>query len=237
MDLKEVELLGAGVGKHWYYRAKAAALTRLLSGKGARRVLDVGAGSAFFSRHLVECGMADEVCCVDISYPEDRSEVFLGRQMQFTRSVGALYFDVALFMDVLEHVDDDVALLREYVKKAPSGARFVVSVPAFRSLWSPHDVFLGHKRRYRLSEIEGVCRSAGLTVRSGCYYFGSVFPVAALRRLLFRFRATEEKPMSDLRAHGVLINSALHGLCISELPFMRLNRAFGLTAFCFAEKA
>ena len=53
-------------------------------------------------------------------------------------------------MDVLEHVSDDVGLVREYAKRAKPGTRFVVSVPAFMWLWSGHDVFLEHHRRYTL---------------------------------------------------------------------------------------
>ena len=49
-------------------------------------------------------------------------------------------------------------LLRHYAAKVPSGAHFLVTVPAFRFLWSGHDVFLEHKRRYTLAEIEATMR-------------------------------------------------------------------------------
>ena len=50
MDLKEEDILGADIGRHWYYRAKAAALRRAVGDLAPRRILDVGAGSGFFSR-------------------------------------------------------------------------------------------------------------------------------------------------------------------------------------------
>ena len=53
MDLKEEDILGADIGRHWYYRAKAAALRRAVGDLAPRRILDVGAGSGFFSRHLL----------------------------------------------------------------------------------------------------------------------------------------------------------------------------------------
>ena len=53
MDLKEEDILGADIGRHWYYRAKAAALRRAVGGLSPQRILDVGAGSGFFSRHLL----------------------------------------------------------------------------------------------------------------------------------------------------------------------------------------
>ncbi len=56
MDVKEEELLGGSVGNHWYYRSKQLALDAMLHGVAFRRILDIGAGSAIFSRHLLEKG-------------------------------------------------------------------------------------------------------------------------------------------------------------------------------------
>ena len=58
MDVKEEDILGAGIGDHWYYRSKAAALDRAVAALLPRRVLDVGAGSGFFSKHLLASGSA-----------------------------------------------------------------------------------------------------------------------------------------------------------------------------------
>ena len=52
-----------------------------------------------------------------------------------------------MIADVLEHVDDDLALLRQYAAKLGEGGRIVITVPAFSFLWSGHDVFLEHRRR------------------------------------------------------------------------------------------
>ena len=90
--------------------------------------------------------------------------------MLYRRDSGPTDCDLVLMMDVLEHVDDDRGLLRHYAAKVPPGAHFVVTVPAFGFLWSGHDVFLEHKRRYRLTEIETVMRDAGLAVARGAYF-------------------------------------------------------------------
>ena len=74
MDLKEETILGADIGRHWYYRSKAAALRRMVAALDARRILDVGAGSGFFSRHLLAEGGAHSALCVDIGYAADRDE-------------------------------------------------------------------------------------------------------------------------------------------------------------------
>ena len=233
MDLKEEDILGADIGRHWYYRSKAAALRRAVGGLAPRHLLDVGAGSGFFSRHLLERTAAESALCVDIGYPADRDDDVAGKPVRYRGDTGPTDCDLVLMMDVLEHVDDDRWLVRHYADKVPSGAYFLVTVPAFAFLWSGHDVFLEHKRRYRLPEIETVMRDAGLEIARGCYYFGFVFPLAAAVRLADR-NTTE--PRSSLKKQGALTNRGLTALCAAELPLFPSNRLAGLSCFVLARK-
>ena len=234
MDLKEEDILGADIGQHWYYRAKAAALRRAVAGLAPRRILDVGAGSGFFSRHLLAETAAQSALCVDIGYERERDDSVAGKPVLYRRDTGPTDCDLVLMMDVLEHVDDDRGLLRHYAAKVPSGAHFLVTVPAFAFLWSGHDVFLEHKRRYRLVEIEAAMREAGLQVVRGAYYFGFVFPLAAAVRLVER---NTIEPRSSLKKHGALTNGILGAVCAAELPLFPFNRLAGLSAFVLAKKA
>lgn len=237
MDLKETDILGEHIGEHWYYRSKCAAMEKFLGNAQPKSILDVGAGSGFFSKALLRHGNASAAWCVDISYEQDSDDVVSGKPIHFRRSVGQLDTDLMLLMDVLEHVDDDVGLLADYVAKVPSGANVLISVPAFQFLWSDHDVFLEHKRRYRLHEIESVAQQAGLEIVRGSYYFGAVFPIAAGLRLLERSRGrSERQPRSQLKRHHPLVNGTLKALSIFELPALGFNRFAGLTAFCLARK-
>lgn len=237
MDLKESDILGADIGRHWYYRSKAKAIARLLSGLTPSIILDVGAGSGFFSRVLLSNTSAQQAWCVDINYEGDSESLVFGKALHFRRSIDSIDADLVLLIDVLEHIDDDVGLLCDYVKKVPSGARFLISVPAFRFLWSGHDIFLGHKRRYVLQEVEQVARSAGLKLICANYYFSIVFPIAAAVRLAGNFlQRNQLKAQSQLSRHHVFVNETLAAMCWIELPFMRINRLAGLTVFCLAEK-
>jgi 2-polyprenyl-3-methyl-5-hydroxy-6-metoxy-1,4-benzoquinol methylase len=233
MDLKEEDILGADIGRHWYYRSKAAALRRLVGSLGPKRILDIGAGSGFFSRHLLADAGAQSALCVDIGYASDRDDSEAGKPVLYRRDTGPTDCDLVLMMDVLEHVDDDRGLLRHYAAKVPAGAHFLVTVPAFRFLWSGHDVFLEHKRRYRLGEIEAAMRDAGLQVVRGAYYFGLVFPLAAAVRLVERNTTV---PRSSLKKHGSLANGILGAVCAVELPLFPFNRLAGLSAFVLAKK-
>ena len=198
----------------------------MVGGLGAKRILDIGAGSGFFSRHLLAQAGAQSALCVDIGYPNDRDDSEGGKPVLYRRDTGPTDCD-------LEHVDDDRGLVRHYAAKVPAGAHFLVTVPAFRFLWSGHDVFLEHKRRYRLGEIERAMRDAGLKVVRGAYYFGFVFPLAAAVRLATR-NATE--PRSNLKKHDALTNGILTTVCAAELPLFPVNRLAGLSAFVLAQK-
>jgi 2-polyprenyl-3-methyl-5-hydroxy-6-metoxy-1,4-benzoquinol methylase len=235
MDLKETDILGDSIGEHWYYCSKAAATRRLLGDAPISRILDVGAGSGFFSHHLLTHTDAREAWCVDISYPADSSATTAGKPVHYRRGIETIDADLVLLMDVLEHVDDDLGLLKMYVDRVPSGSRFLMTVPAFQFLWSGHDDFLEHKRRYTLAQFETLARDAGLTVQRGAYYFGAVFPIAAALRLLPQ-GAQAQPPRSQLKRHHPLVNGVLKTLCSLELPLMGANRLAGLSVFVLARK-
>lgn len=230
-------MLGETVGKHWYYRAKAAAMVACLQGVSARRVVDVGAGSGFFSAELLRLGLVEEACCVDPFYQEEGERCIEGSRQIFRRRLdGHAAADLYLFMDVLEHVVDDRKILQDYMDRAPSGSHVFLSVPAFQSLWSSHDVYLEHYRRYRLTQLESLVEEAGLEVLRGHYFFGTVFPLAALIRLIGRLRGNIDFPQSHLSHHSRPVNSVLYQACRMETPFMRMNRLAGLSVFCLACK-
>lgn len=233
MDVKETAVLGDNINSHWYYGSKAQFVSDALRSIRFSTILDVGAGSGFFSRHLLRNTSARQAWCVDTAYPSDFDETESGKPLHFCRKVGSVHADLTLFMDVLEHVDDDVGMIEEYAAKVPADSHFLMTVPAFQFLWSGHDDFLEHKRRYTLPQLESVVRQAGLNVVHGSYCFGLVFPLAAAVRLLPK----SQEPGSQLKRHTWLVNTILSAACSIERNVARFNRLGGLTAVCLARKA
>ncbi|MFL6623378.1 MAG: methyltransferase domain-containing protein [Sulfurifustis sp.] len=237
MDVKEHELLGGEAERHWYYRGKAEALRCYLPTPGPRNILDVGAGSGIFSRSLLRTTAAESALCVDPGYRNDWDEEVNGKPLRFRRGCGSTDADLILLMDVLEHVDDDAGLLAEYRDKAPRASKFMITVPAFQFLWSGHDVFLEHKRRYNLPELEQLVARAGLRCERSSYYFGFVLPLAASVRLVGRlFGQDRTVARSHLKRHTPFVNALLRGLCAAELPVLTINRLAGLSVFCLCSK-
>ena len=144
-----------------------------------------------------------------------------------------------LMMDVLEHVEDDVGLLKEYTSSMPTGGRVFITVPAFQFMWSGHDVFLEHYRRYTIKSMEDVITSAGMTSVKSRYFFASLFPaVAAVRGVKKIVQGqTEEAAKSELRLYPEWLNKTLTVIHDFERnTLFHFNKLFGLSVFCLCEK-
>jgi SAM-dependent methyltransferase len=139
----------------------------LLSGRPGREVLNVGAGQGTFSQLLEARGF--EVTSVDPS-PE---AVELLRARARGRVLAAsseslpfadASFDAAVLGEVLEHVEDDLAGLREVRRVVRAGGVIAISVPANPDWFGPSDEWAGHHRRYTRAALLTLCGGAGLDV-------------------------------------------------------------------------
>jgi SAM-dependent methyltransferase len=89
---------------------------------------------------------------------------------------------VVTALDILEHVDDDNAALRELWRLSKPGGSLLITVPAFGFLWSEHDEALQHRRRYTAAELESKLVAAGFQVVQMSYFLASLFvPILAFR--------------------------------------------------------
>lgn len=240
MDLKEEQAIGGDPASHWYYIAKGKAIRALIGEGRHASMLDVGAGSGVFSEILTKAGVAETSLCVDPNYTDE----FLAKDgdgpIDYVRSVTETDASLVLMIDVIEHVDDDVALISDYARMAPAGAKFLVSVPAFSFLWSSHDEFLEHRRRYTIESLERSIKAAGLRPITSRYFFGMLFPAVAAMRLADRainFKNEREPAASALKPAPEWLSKALIAFHdIERATLFPVNKLAGVTAFCLAEK-
>jgi SAM-dependent methyltransferase len=207
MDLVELES-GASVRRHPWEEARLAFFLRVLRGAELLRsrvaVLDVGAGDAFFARRLAEeLAPGSSVTCWDANYTDAylASPAFAASdRLRFTRAPPEGAFGLALLLDVLEHVEDDLEFLSGIVgaRLAP-GAHALVSVPAWPALFSSHDVSLRHHRRYTPSAARALLAGAGLELVRGGGLFHALIPPRAAQVALERVRR-QARPPADLGA-------------------------------------
>ena len=102
-------------------------------------------------------------------------------------------FDLVALLDVVEHCDDDMQVLRECCRVCAPGGYVAVTVPAFQWLWTDNDTINGHKRRYSAPQLAAALAAAGFIPRRTSYAFFLVFPLAAGLLLLRRLSGRRQK--------------------------------------------
>ena len=146
-----------------------------------KSLVDIGAGSALFSKELLRLNLVSEIVAVDVGYEverETRGGISYCRTTQYS---GFTHF---LLTDVLEHVEGDDDFLADIVSQADRDSAFIITVPALMSLWSGHDLYLRHFRRYTKKQLRHLVEQSGLTVISVRYTYSTVFPIAYIQRKL-----------------------------------------------------
>jgi hypothetical protein len=100
-------------------------------------------------------------------------------------------------LDVIEHTPDDGVTLRELRRVCKPGGFLLVTVPAYQSLWSMHDVANHHYRRYSRPRLRAAALDAGWRVRRLTSFNGLLLAPAAAVRLAERRRL--RRPDSDYK--------------------------------------
>ncbi len=160
--------------------ARARAVAMLL-GENLREgmsVLDVDCGDGYLSRSLCATLPGIRVTAV----VNDITDATVARLVP---ARGVIYvpdlpaagrrFELTLVVDVLERIAEDRRFLKRLVwQHVAAGGHVLITVPAFPSLFSARDWFLGRYRRYRLKELREVAAASGLAVITSGYLFGSL---------------------------------------------------------------
>lgn len=118
-------------------------------------------------------------------------------------------FDLVIASDVLEHIEDETAALREWHRVLRPEGHLLVFVPAHEFLWSEHDVVNHHFRRYSATRLRQVLQPQFAVQRTGFWNNLLFFPTAAVRLLQ---RWWPARPDGDLQVLPRLLNQALYQL-------------------------
>lgn len=159
----------------------------------AARVLDFGAGTGVFAAKMRDRGW--NVTCVE--QDPDCVCTLHDRELRVFNSLDQVpadeRFDGAIMVNVLEHIEDDIAVLRVIFDRLRPGARIFIWVPAFELLYSDHDHELGHYRRYRRQTLARVLALAGFHVLRAEYRDS----LGWLAALAWRLRPTKGSAMAS----------------------------------------
>jgi hypothetical protein len=227
LDLREIgDIEPEG---HWYYESKfELVFNEVPKNFEPTKIIEIGAGSKFFIKKLLAQYQGAEGWAVDPNFNEEQ----LNKEYRLisSRSNPAIAGDMYLFLDVLEHVEDDGSLLSSSLIHAVSGALVVISVPAFMHLWSGHDEYLGHYRRYRINELRGIVNKAGLEITSAYYIFSALYPLVYLFRKIRKKKIESDMKPIRSRSNSIFLRT------LTLLANVNKNRFFGVSIVVIAKK-
>jgi SAM-dependent methyltransferase len=230
---------------YWWYRGLRALLLELLARYVPRdacpRILDAGCGTGANLQVLLRHGdaigvdIAEEAIgfCRARGIPPERALVASLLELPFPDN----FFDLTLSFDVICNIADDASAFTEVKRVIKPGGRVIAQLPAYRFLWSAHDVAVGHKHRYTAQGLALKVESAGLVVERVTYLNAVLFPIEVLARLWRSRESMDGNAHSDLTPLPHAVNSALARLFEAEMraaPHVRFP--FGLSLLVVARK-
>jgi SAM-dependent methyltransferase len=239
MHIEEFREMQAIEEHHFWFAGKRLLLNMLLERAGGHpeRVLDIGCGTGGLLKTL-----AGRASVFGVDYEElalrfcrDKGLDAVVRGSGLELPFAAASFDVCVMFDVLEHVDDELALLRELRRVLPPGGAAIVSVPAFQALWSQHDETFQHRRRYRRRELVERMEAAGFEIDWCTYTNVVIFVPALVWRVLRRATGLAAGMRTDFVMPPAPINRLLVETYRCEASLLkRLRAPFGVSVACVA---
>ena len=199
------------------------------------RILDVGCGTGANLLLLSKYGQAEGVDVSEdaLAFCRERGleKVTLGAGEEMPYEDGT--FDLVTAFDVVEHMDDDLAGLREFRRVLRPGGRVLLFVPTFMFLWGLQDEVSNHRRRYRLPELRRVLEQAGFEIERSTYANITFFlPILLVRQFM---RLTGIRTATENSINVPAFNRVFGAILGAESTVLRyLNLPFGVSGLCVA---
>jgi SAM-dependent methyltransferase len=146
--------------------------------------------------------------------------------------------DLLSALDVIEHLEDDMRALKEFHRVLQPEGLLLVTVPAYRFLWSEHDEALMHRRRYVASELHAKLTGSGFRVLKRSYaVFFAFYPIAFYRLFRGLFPKDAFAPQASHVVLPAFLNNLLILLLKVEARMMEaINLPWGTSIVVLAEK-
>jgi dolichyl-phosphate beta-glucosyltransferase len=214
LDTRAIAALAGADGTHWWFRSKAAIVNWALErwSTADDQLIDLGAGAGGVTAKL---GWSPRRAIVIDSNPELVREARRRHALQVVQSdlelvpLTSASVNVVCVLDVLEHLYEPSATLREAHRLLSPGGHLIVNVPGHPRLWSASDEVLGHVRRYTRTTLRAELEREDFDVLWCSHVFSwLVVPVWLLRH---RNRAPQL---------GVNVDSALVDRCALVLAWL-----------------
>ena len=208
--------------RNFWFRARnrliAWAIARYFP--GARNLLEVGCGTGFVLAGVAAAFPAlrlsgSEAATAGLAFAAARAPGAELMQMDAQDIPFRDEFDVIGAFDVIEHIDEDRAVLAELRAAAAPGGGVLLTVPQHPALWSEFDARAGHVRRYRARELRRKVVEAGPEIVRMTSFVALLLPFMYLSRRAQRAPGAEYDPLAELRV-APWLNRILEGALGAE---------------------
>lgn len=228
--------------RHWWFAAKhriiLSLLQRHLPPSKETRIADLGCGCGrmlqLLSEHYSAVGIDASPIAIDFS-KQRGVQIELGT-LPDNLPLPKASCDAVVMLDVLEHLDDDIASARAAAALLKPAGLLLVTVPAYQWLYGPHDAAHHHRRRYSRPQLRQTLTHAGLKIDLITYYNTLLFPLALAQRLAQRF-AKPDAPIST-QPPAAPVNALFGSIFAFERHLIgRLPMPLGLSLIAVAHRA
>jgi ubiquinone/menaquinone biosynthesis C-methylase UbiE len=226
--------------ENWWFKARRKILLSFIEEQYKQnqekrlKILDLGCGTGIMLGHLALYGQVSGIDnskeAIKFCHRRNFQNVTLADAQKLPLKSNS--FDIVTALDLLEHVKDDQKALKEMKRILRPDGYALITLPAFPSLWSSHDLFNKHYRRYTKKDILNKVKRAGLKIKRLTFFNTFLF----LPSYVFRFSTGFLNRSGFLKAHTDLwgmpkfINQSLHLIFALEKPFLKyLNFPIGIT--------
>jgi len=231
--------------RHWWFIGRRNIISKVLDGFMPRlpgtKVLDVGCGTggnlALFSQYGAVFGVeVDDDACRIAKQKQVGTIIkrdFLSDQLPFEEET----FDLIALIDVLEHIEQHKEALCKVTSYLKKRGYLVLTVPAFSFLWSTHDEWHHHKRRYTRYEICNLLETAGMRVVYSSYFHFWFFPlIAVIRAIQAKTKIFANR--KEVSMPNYYVNKILTAIFLTERFFIgKVKLPFGVSIIALAQKA
>jgi 2-polyprenyl-3-methyl-5-hydroxy-6-metoxy-1,4-benzoquinol methylase len=225
---------------HWWWRAREDVIVELLRTlrppSGWAHILDIGCGGGVFFDRLAEFGdvrgVEPDATLVDDD-PAVRRRIHIG---PFDESYRPEHrFGLILMLDVVEHLDDPAAALRLALSMLEPDGVILLTVPAFRTLWTTHDDINQHRTRYTKRSMRALARDSGMRIGRMRYFFHWTASIKLAQRVVEAFVHPTPTPAT---IPPPAINSLLYRMSRAEHRLLtRFHLPFGSSLLVLGYRA
>jgi len=210
--------LAAVEDSHFWFRARNLIISRIAAGIAAGfgppyKVLEMGCGNGNVLRFLEKACSGATAIGMDL-YGEGLAFA-RGRvaspliQGDVRCAPFATAFELIGMFDVLEHISDDLAILKHTKTLLAPNGRLLLTVPAHQFLWSDFDVAAGHCRRYECGALREKLEATGYEVEFLSEYMMALYPLMWLSRKTGRQRENPQDTVERNLKVVPVVNSVM----------------------------